>query len=253
MPESLETFVKKLQSEGVDAGKKAAKKIEKEAKQEAEKILADAKNEAEKIVSKAKNDADKQLFRVNTELELTVRDSILKLQASLGHVLTELLTHRIEKKLSEADYLGEILREVIVAYAKADAEQQNRIEINVSKKMRDRLSDLIFHDLSQKLKGEKDKIGLKATLSKAGFEYKIHGATIEVSAESVSELLSEMFSPALQEVIEKVAGKQEEEPLSKKQTHKREEEIRVDQKNSEARGDTDKEQKKQGNGTRGKT
>jgi len=43
MPESIESFVKKLQSEGVDAGKKAAEKIIKEARQEAEKIFAQAK------------------------------------------------------------------------------------------------------------------------------------------------------------------------------------------------------------------
>ena len=38
MPESLESFVKKLQSEGVEAGKDAAEKIKKETKSEAERV-----------------------------------------------------------------------------------------------------------------------------------------------------------------------------------------------------------------------
>jgi V/A-type H+-transporting ATPase subunit E len=210
MPESLESFVKKLQSEGVDAGKEAAEKIKKEAKQKAEKILADAKNEAEEIVAKAKGDAEKQLSRAQTELELAVRDTILKLRESLGRVLSTLLTKRVEKQLADADYLGDIMREVIVAYAKADAGQRTRIAINVSKKMRDTLDDRVLQDLFQNLQGEQDKMGLQATLSKAGFEYKIHGATVEVSAASVSELLSDMVSPALQDIIDKVVGTQGE-------------------------------------------
>ena len=218
MPENLETFVKKLQSDGVDAGRKAAKKIEKQAKQQAEKIIADAQNEAEKIIEKAKNDAAKKLSRGQSELTLAVRDAQLKLRESLGSALTVLLTRRIEKKLSDSDYLGEVIRAVILSYAKADAAKQRPIEINVPKKMRDETSDRILDDLSQHLKKEKDAVGLRNTLSKAGFEYKIQGATVEVSADSVSELLLEMVSPTLQEVIDKAMGKdaEKEKPAPKK-------------------------------------
>ena len=207
MPESLESFVKKLQSEGVEAGKDAAEKIKKEAKREAEKILADAKADAKKIAAKAENDAKRQLSRSQNELELAVRDAILKLGESLGHVLSVMLARRVEKKLSEPDYIGEIMREVIIAYAKADARQEPRIEINIPKKMRDKLNDSALKDLFRNLHGDQDKLALQFTLSKAGFEYKIHGATIEVSPDSVSELLSEMVNPAIQEIIDNVVGK----------------------------------------------
>lgn len=229
MPESVESFVKKLQAEGVDAGKEAAKKIKAEAVQEAEKLLADAKNEAEKIIATAKNDAEKQRCRAQTELELAVRDTILKLRESLGRVLSTLLTKRIERKLSERDYLGEIMREVIAAYAKADAAHETRIEINVSKEMGDELKKHVLKDLFQNLKGTQDTMGLQATLSKAGFEYKINDATVEVSADSVSALLSKMVSPALQEIIDEVVGKQDGQSQGERPGNKGESRSHVDQ------------------------
>ncbi len=219
MPESIESFVKKLQSEGVDAGKDAAEKIKKEAKREVEKILADAKAAAEKIVAKAENDAERQLSRAQNELELAVRDAILKLGESLGRVLSLMLAGRVGKKLFEPDYIGEIMREVIMAYAKADAGQAPRIEINIPKKMRDKLKDSALEDLCQNLQGDRDKLALKSTFSKAGFEYKIHGATVEVSPDSVSELLSEMVNPDIHEIITKVVGKMGKKSSNEKRTN----------------------------------
>lgn len=207
MPESIESFVKKLQSEGVEAGKDAAEKIKKDARREAEKILADAKADAEKIVAKAESDAKQMLSHAQGKLELAVRDAILKLGESLGRVLSVMLAGRVEQKLCEPDYFGEIMREVIMAYAKADAGHAPRIEINISQKMRDKLNDNALEDLFRNLQGNRDKLALKSTFSKAGFEYKIHGATVEVSPDSVSELLSEMVNPDFQEIIGKVVAK----------------------------------------------
>jgi len=210
MPETVESFVKKLQAEGVDAGKEAAKKITSEARQAAEKILIDARIEAEKIIAEAKDNAEKQRFRTQSELELAVRDTILKLRESLTRVLSMLLTQRVEKKLSEPDYIGKIIHDVIAAYVKADAAHETRIEINVSKAMRDELNEHVLNDLFQNLRDKQDTMGLQATLSRAGFEYTINGATVEVSADSVSEILSEMVDPALQEIIDAAVAKPDE-------------------------------------------
>ena len=219
MTESLESFVKKLQSEGIAAGKDAAEKLKKEAKREAEKILANAKSDAEKIVAKAENDGERQLSRAKNELELAVRDAILKLGESLSCVLSLVLARRVEKKLSEPDYIGEIMREVIIAYAKADAGQAPRIEINIPKKMRDKLNDSALEDLFQNLQGDRGKLTLKFAFSKSGFEYKIHGATVEVSPDSVSELLAEMVNPDLQEIIADAVGKMGKKASYEKRTN----------------------------------
>lgn len=217
MPESIESFVKKLQSEGVDAGKMAAEKIKKEAKQEAEKILSGARAEAEKIIAKAKSDAEKQLSRGQTELELAARDAILTLRESIGRALSAMLAQNIEKKLSDPDYLGKILREVITAYAEADSKQQPLMEINISKKVRNKLNDNVLEDLFRNFDEKQDKIVLKTTLAKAGFEYKIRGATVEVTPDSLSELILEMVSPALQETLDKFIGEKGKQPSKAKE------------------------------------
>ena len=64
--------MKTLQSEGVEAGKKAGEKT----KKQAEQILSHASAEAERILYRARGDADKQLLRGQTELELAARDVI---------------------------------------------------------------------------------------------------------------------------------------------------------------------------------
>lgn len=212
MPESLESFVKKLQSEGVEAGKNAAEEIKKAAMHEAEKILADANADAKTILSKATSEAQRKRCRAQNELELAVRDAILKLGESLGDVLTAILAGRAEQELSKPDYIGEIMREVIIVYAKADAGRASRIEINISKAMHDKLNDGALDDLFRRLHGSQDKLPVQFNFSKAGFEYNINGATVEVSPDSVSDLLSEMVNVDLQEIIDKVVGKNSIKP-----------------------------------------
>lgn len=207
MTESIESFVKKLQSEGLAAGEEAAEKIKNEARLEAGKILEEAGAEAKKILDQAEKEAKGKLLRGQTELELAVRDTLVNLRESIMRVLSELLTRRAEAALSDPTYLGAVIREVIMTYAKADSEQQARIEINLSKDMYAELNDTVFKDLFRELGDEQDRMGLKATLVGAGFEYKINGATIEVSPDSVSELISEMVSPALQEILDRVIGR----------------------------------------------
>jgi vacuolar-type H+-ATPase subunit E/Vma4 len=170
-------------------------------------MIADAKAEADQILAKARDDADKQLHRLQTELELAARDAILKLRETIEQVLTAMLSQKVEKHLSDPEFLGQIIREVIIAYAKADAAKQTDMKINISGKMGENFKDDILKNLFQSLNEEQEKIILQTSLSKAGFEYKIDGATVEVSPDSISELISEMVGPGLQEILEKFIGK----------------------------------------------
>jgi len=210
MPETIESFVKKLQAEGVDAGREAADRIINDARREATKIIADANDEAAKIVSRAETEADKQLARGKSELELAARDAVLKLRVALNRALEAMLARRIEEKLSDPDYLEEMIREVITAYAKADAGRRNLHEINMSREMREKLNHNVLQEFFWNINDKQDTIAIRATIAKAGFEYKINGATVEVSPDSVSNLLSEMVSPALQEIIDSSVSKQDE-------------------------------------------
>lgn len=203
MAENIEAFVKKLQSEGVEAGRKAAESIETDARKKAEEILDRAHAEAETVLEQARKEAKDILSRGQAGLHLAARDTLLKLQEALNQALSRLLERAVEERLSQPDFLGEIIREVVLAYARADAKGQHSLEIHVPETMKDRLQDLALGKLAGGLKEAGSKPRVVADLQDKGFEYRVREASVEVSTESVAALLSEMVSPALQEIIQK--------------------------------------------------
>jgi V/A-type H+-transporting ATPase subunit E len=205
MPTNIESFVKTLESEGVDAGRKAAQKIEADAREQAGKIIAEGKLKAEQIVNQANSEAEKIKARMNSSLELAARDAILMLRQKLTEQLRNLLQFSIGKTLSEDETLVKVLREVIPAYAKADAAERQDAEISISSDIKSRLLESTLRELQNSLKQKNVDIDVKYNLAKAGFEFKVEGSTVEVSTDSVTALLAEMIDPDLREFLEKVS------------------------------------------------
>ena len=200
MPTNLESFVKTLESEGVDAGRKAAQKIEAEAKQNADKIIAEGKLQAKQIIEKADSEAETIKARMTSSLELAARDSILMLREKISEQLTKLLQLNIEKALNNEETLVSILREVIPAYVKGSIDKQTT-EVNISSNLQGKVLDGALKELTKSLQGQNVELDINRSLAKAGFEFKVEGSTIEVSTESVTEMLSEMIDPDLQKFL----------------------------------------------------
>ena len=209
MPTNIESFVKTLESEGVDAGKKAALKIEAEAKEKADQINAEAKEKAKQIIAEAQAEAEKMMARMNSSLELATRDIILLLREKLSLQLQNILKLNVEKALKDEETLVNVLREVIPAYAKADAENKLSTEINISKNLKSRLLETSLRELAHSLNNQNVQIETSHNLANEGFEYKIEGSTVEVSTDSVTSLLADMIDPGLQEFLEKAANTDE--------------------------------------------
>jgi vacuolar-type H+-ATPase subunit E/Vma4 len=206
MPTNIESFVKTLESEGVDAGKKAAMKIEAEAREKADKINAEAKETANQIIAEAKAEAEKIKVRMDSSLELAVRDTIFLLRDKLGLQLKTILKLNVEKALNDEETLLHVLREVIPAYAKANTENKLTTEINISNNTKSRLLETSLRELAHSLKNQNVQLDINYNLAKEGFEYKIEGSTVEVSTDSVTSLLAEMIDPGLQQFLEKAAN-----------------------------------------------
>jgi len=206
MPTNIESFVKTLESEGVDAGKKAAMKIEAEAREKADEINAEAKETAKQIIAEAQAEAEKVKVRMNSSLELAVRDTIFLLREKLGLQLKDILKLNVEKALNDEETLLHVLREVIPAYAKANTENKLTTEINISNNTKSRLLETSLRDLAHSLKNQNVQLDINYNLAKEGFEYKIEGSTVEVSTDSVTSLLAEMIDPGLQQFLEKAAN-----------------------------------------------
>ncbi len=203
MPTNLESFVKTLESEGVDAGRKAAQKIEAEAHRNADQIIAQGKAQAEQIIEKANSEAKTIKSRMESSLELAARDAVLMLRQRISEQLQTLLQLHVEKTLGNNEILIDILRQVIPAYAKASADKQ-KLEINISSNLQSNLLEGTLQELSNSLRQQNVEVDVKHNLAKAGFEFKIEGSTIEVSTESVTQMLSEMIDPDLQKFLANV-------------------------------------------------
>jgi len=206
MPTNIESFVKTLESEGVDAGKKAAMKIEAEAREKADEINAEAKETANQIISEAQAEAEKIKVRMDSSLELAVRDTIFLLREKLGQLLKTILKLNVETALKDEETLVQVLREVIPAYAKADTGKKLTTEINISDSLNSRLVETSLRELAHSLKDQNVQLEIGYNLAKEGFEYKIEGSTVEVSTDSVTSLLAEMIDPGLQQFLEKAAN-----------------------------------------------
>jgi V/A-type H+-transporting ATPase subunit E len=206
MPTNIESFVKTLESEGVDAGKKAAGKIEAEARQKADKIVTEARETGDQIIAGAEAEAEKVKARMASSLELAARDAIFTLREKLSKQLEIILKLNVEKALSDEETLVNVLREVIPAYAKADVGKEVTTEVNVSQDMKSKLLETALKELAHSLKGQNVKLDVVHNLAKSGFEYKIEGSTVEVSTDSVTSLLAEMIDPDLRQFLEKATN-----------------------------------------------
>jgi hypothetical protein len=103
------------------------------------------------------------------------------------------------------DFLGRVLHEIVTSYAQSDREGTDQIRISVKPELRDQLVDWALGEIGRdKVEETRKHIGidLKGTLKQSGFEYTCAGATIEVTLDSVVEMLTEMVSPKLRETLD---------------------------------------------------
>jgi len=202
MGATLESFVERLKADGVEAGRQAAEAIRREAEEQAAQRLREAEAEAQRIIAAAQAEREKILARTQTELQLAARDTIHRLREALEKGLQQVLLQAAETHLQDEGLLRDLIREIVCQYAKADAEQEDVITINLSEPIRRRLSEWAigaFHnpDCPQELSVE-----LHGALTGAGFEYRLSGGTIEVTPESVVEVLLEMVSSEVQKLLQ---------------------------------------------------
>lgn len=209
MPTNIESFVKKLESEGVDAGKKAAEKIEAEAKKKAEQIISEARKTAQQIVAEAQVEAEKLKTRMNSSLELAARDVVFLLREKLSQQLEVILKQNVDKILGDEETLVPVLREVIPAYTKALTKNGVTTKISISQELKGKLIETALGELAHSLRDQNIQMDVDHSLAKSGFEYKIEGSTVEVSTASVTSLLAEMIDPELQQFLEKAAHSQD--------------------------------------------
>ena len=210
MAETIESFVAKLQAEGVQAGREQAETIRAEAEKQAKETVALARKQAEKIVADGRQTAEESLARGRSELELAARDAALRLQQSLSLALTAVLGHAVRQQLEDTTFLGKLLHEIVMLYVTSDFQCKDTLKINVSAEMREKLVSWAMAEIGREnVEKVRPSIDLKGTLADAGFEYTCRGSTVEITRDSLVATLMDLVGPDLREVLAKaMAGEQ---------------------------------------------
>lgn len=204
MAETIQTFVEKIRSEGIHAGQQQADELLAKAKQDAEEIVLQAQQEKERLLAQADAEAAATLERSRTDLKLAARDAALRLRDALARALSDILAAGAKAKLEDPEFVGKALHEIVTQYSQTVTEGGGTFRINVSEDMRQRLVDWAMTHIGQEaMQGTHLTIDLKGSLKQAGFEYNATGATVEVTLDSVVEVLSDLVAPKLREALER--------------------------------------------------
>jgi len=208
MADSIQSFVEKLQAEGIDVGRAEAGKLVDDAKAEAAKIIAEAKAQAEGILEDARKQAEETLQQGRGELEMASRDALLRLRESLVDVLEAVLKDAAGEALGDPKFLAGLMHDICVQYAEKDAVRDWPVRVRVSDEELKAATEWALKEMRDR--GRDDchmRIDLKGKLKSVGFEYNATGGTVEVTPESVAEVLGGMLSPKLREMVDTVVGK----------------------------------------------
>lgn len=196
MTQTIEAFINRLHADGVEAGQEAAQRIVAEAEQRAAVLLGDAQDRANRLLEEARVEGERLRQRVDAELKLAARDTVLRLQDTLNRALRAVLYPAVREQLEDPQLLGALISELVERYAEANAGAQPAMVINVPEAMRRQLAGWVL----EKFHG-KDRSGpsveLQGMLADAGFECRCADGTVEVTTDAVVDLLADMVSPAL--------------------------------------------------------
>ena len=140
MAETIESFVDKLQKDGIEAGRAEATKLLDDAKAQADTIISDAKAQADGIISDARAEAEKTVKQGKDELALACRDTLLRLHEAVMRSIRAILERATQTQLNDKEFLSNLVREVVVQYAGKDAHGDRPIDVKVSDEMLDTIS-----------------------------------------------------------------------------------------------------------------
>jgi V/A-type H+-transporting ATPase subunit E len=206
MSENIESFVKKLQQDGVQAGKAEAEKVLAGARAEAGKIVDGARREAQTLLEQARRDADTALKDGRTQLELGSRDALLQLREAIVRTLEAVLHRAASSALSDPAFLKTLLQDVVAQYARKDAEGIWPIRVEVGESAAKSLADWAIREMAGPANPGESRVALGAALKEAGFEYTAANGKVEVTPGAVAAALKTFVAPRLREILEQASA-----------------------------------------------
>ncbi|MBR5624056.1 hypothetical protein IKW72_03490 [bacterium] len=194
MAEQLNEFLEKIQNEAVGKATEQAELKLAQAKLEAEKILGDARKEAEKIIADA--EAKAKQFAENGEktLRFASRDVLTYTRQELESLLKKVFAEKAPEVLTL-----DSVKPIILKLA-AECEGDVKVEVPEGSDV-EKLEKYFFSELAGKAKGGVKVCPVKGLKAGASVVSVNGDLKIELTDETLVELLSSQLSPKLAAVL----------------------------------------------------
>ena len=194
MAEQLNEFLEKIQKEAVGKAAEQAEQKLAQAKAEADKIVSDARAEAEKIIAEA--EAKAKQFAENGEktLRFASRDVLTYTRQELENLLRKVFAEQAAEILKLED-----IKPIILKLA-ANCEGDVVIEVPEGSDV-EKLQNYFMSELAGKAKGGVKVCPVKGLKAGASVVSVNGDLKIELSDETLVELLSSQLSPKLAAVL----------------------------------------------------
>lgn len=199
METDVAAFARILKQDGIDAARAEAALILEEAQSRAAEIVGQARVAAERALSDAQSEIENRSRRLEGELRLVARDTLLKVREEIERVALLLLKGPIEAALA-AD---EVVRAAVVELARSSG-QGREWEIRVGARIGRDLARAVVDDL---FKGPGAGVTLVEELRASGLEFRSSlGEVLELSEDSVAAVLRRLMSPELNRLLDRGPG-----------------------------------------------
>lgn len=197
MAEDLQNLIDRIQKEAVDKADAQSSEIIAKAKDEAARILENAKAEAAAMMEKADKDSVAYTERSDRAIQQAARDVLISVGRRIEKMISEILSHEVEKNLSE-----NTIKEMLLTLAK---NYSTDTELVFSEADKAKLSSFAVGEFAKALgKGvtvESDS-GIKF-----GFRVKVENGKVshEFTSEEIAASLSSVVRPELAKIVSEAA------------------------------------------------
>jgi V/A-type H+/Na+-transporting ATPase subunit E len=207
MVTKLEDFVARLHADGIESGRAEAERLIGEAHARADAIVAEAEARAAEKLAEAAARVEAMFAQGESEVGLAARDAVLNLHSTLTASLEALLRYDVKAALDDPVVVTDLVKSVVLQYARADARGVRRIKVDVPEELRRPVEAALLRELARGTSGESTRIDVTGSLSEAGFEYRVgDGGTVEVTTEAVLDVLKSLMRPSLHRILNGTAS-----------------------------------------------
>lgn len=192
----ISELIQRLKHDGIVAGENEKGKLVEAAKTECQKLLDQATKKANEIILAAEMEIAAKKSQMDSELKMAARDFLLEFKNKLKQrVIKPTLKNKIEGVLTDADFIKDCLKEIMVECTKNGS---SHLEALVSTKtieklvrfFKDELNTAMINGALPCFKGDNQLLGLKLKMDGQNFVW-------DFSADAISHELSRLVDSEL--------------------------------------------------------